>query len=364
MMDRRLWTGTVLAGLLLALGCEEPRVVGPAVSPLPPAPLVITPAKATLTTGQGTDFAAKGEDGSRPTITWSASGGAVDPSGHFTAPAEPGAVQVQARALGREAAAQVTVVAPPTGPITAPEHILAGDRDIQVSVPVQAGAGYTWRIEGGTLAGEASGPTAAFVAGTGEKVTLACRVVNAAGLAKTFSLEIPLVSRPTLVITPATATLTAGRTRIFGFDLQGGRTGQVIWSVLEPGGGTVDASGAYHAPQVPGNYTVQVASQEDAAVKATLPVKVVAAPIGPVKGPAHATAGQTGLGARVPDQPGCTYLWKLTGATLTSGQGLPEVVFEAGDGPELKLACTITNEANESLEASLTIPVAAPAKAE
>ena len=359
MMDRRLWTGTVLAGLLLALGCEEPRVVGPAVSPLPPAPLVITPAKATLTTGQGTDFAAKGEDGSRPTITWSASGGAVDPSGHFTAPAEPGAVQVQARALGREAAAQVTVVAPPTGPITAPEHILAGDRDIQVSVPVQAGAGYTWRIEGGTLAGEASGPTAAFVAGTGEKVTLACRVVNAAGLAKTFSLEIPLVSRPTLVITPATATLTAGRTRIFGFDLQGGRTGQVIWSVLEPGGGTVDASGAYHAPQVPGNYTVQVASQE-----ATLPVKVVAAPIGPVKGPAHATAGQTGLGARVPDQPGCTYLWKLTGATLTSGQGLPEVVFEAGDGPELKLACTITNEANESLEASLTIPVAAPAKAE
>jgi len=363
-MDRRLWTGTVLVGLLAALGCEAPTVVGKAVSPLPPSPLVITPAKATLTTGQGADFAAKGEDGSRPTLTWSASGGAIDPAGHFTAPAEPGAVQVQARALGREAAAQVTVVAPPAGPITAPDHIMAGDRDLPVSVPVQAGASYAWWIEGGTLAGEASGPSTTFSAGTGEKVTVACRVVNAAGLAKTFSLEIPLVSRPTLVITPASAVLTAGRTRIFGFDLQGGRTGQVDWSVLEPGGGTVDANGTYRAPQVPGQYTVQVASREDATVKATLAVKVVAAPVGPVKGPARITAGQTGLGARVPDQPGCTYAWKLSGGTLTSGQGLPEVVFEAGAGPELKLTCTITNEAAESMEASLALPVMPAAKTE
>lgn len=352
-----LLCGTLALGLA-ALGCVEPKV-GPPVSPLAPSPLVVEPARATLSPGQGTDFKAKGRDGSTPAVTWAApDGGTVDAAGHFTAPASPGAFSVQAKAFGgRVASAQVEVVALPRGPVTAPEHVNAGAHGVQASVPVQPGATYAWTLDGGTPVGDAHGPTLTFNAGAGPKVVLACKVVNAAGLGMTTSLEVPLVPGVTLAVSPKTAVMTAGSTRKFGFTLDGGRTGDVAWSVLEPAGGKVDAAGRYQAPATPGEYTVQVQAKDDPSVKDTLAVKVVAAPKGPIRGPRKPGAHDKGLAASVPDQAGCTYAWKVTGGQITGGGDGNRVTFDAGDGPKLTLVCTVTNEAGESLESRLELTV-------
>ena len=360
--------GTLAAGLLLALACVEPKM-SQAVSPLAPSPLVVEPAQATLTTGQVASFKARSQDGSRPTVTWEAQGGTVDANGQFTAPATPGLCTVQAKAFGgRLASATVNVVPPPRGPVATATPVREGTRDHQAAVPDQPGSTYAWSIEGGTqkvhAAGKALRSIQEAIQVSDDRMKAVgqeseTQKIDSAGLGLTASLEVPLVPGVTLSASPRSAVLTAGTSRKFGFSLEGGVTGDVVWSVLEPGGGAVDPSGRYKAPAVPGDYTVQVRSKEDPAVKDAVAVKVVAAPRGAVKGPGKVVAHAAGLRASVPDQAGCTYAWKVTGGRITGGAQGPLVTFDAGDGPKVKLVCELTNEAGDVLEAALEVPVTA-----
>jgi len=351
-------SGILALGLVVLLGCDKPLAV-PAVFPLPLSPLKIDPAEATLTTGGGVVFKAGGQDGSQPNLTWEAEGGAVAPNGLYTAPAVPGTCWVQVKAFGgRVARARVTVVPPPTGPITAPGQVLAGARGVKASVPEQPGATYRWTVEGGTLLSDSHGPAVIVDAGSEGKLVFNCRVVNAAGQGLNNTLEVALVPRVAVAITPKSAVMTAGGSRKFGYSLEGGLTGEVVWSVVEPAGGTVDTTGRYHASQVPGTYTVQVAAAEDATAKDSLVVKVVAAPMGEIRGPGPVKAGTEGLRASVPEQEGCTYAWTLTGGRALAGRDTPALTFQAGDGPKLKLTCEITNEAGDFLTLSLDVDVA------
>ena len=112
---------------------------------------------------------------------------------------------------------------------------------------------------------------------------------------------------------------------------------------------------------IPQPTTVQVASREDATVKDTLDVKVVAAPGGAIKGPGKVTAQAKGLRTSVPDQPGCTYFWTIRGGVITEGTHSQMMYFDAGDGPVVQLTCEIRNEAGDSFQATLEVPVATPA---
>jgi len=120
----------------------------------------------------------------------------------------------------------------------------------------------------------------------------------------------------------------------------------------------VDPAGVYRAPQVPGNYTVQAEVPGEA--RATLRVKVVPAPVGPVKGPARAVRGAAGLRASVPEQPGCAYAWTVEGGQVKAGAGTPRITFDAGTGPRVRLICEITNEAGEAFRSTLDLPLVEP----
>lgn len=355
------WAGIgCLAVLAGGLACQQPGAA-PAVSPLPPSPLAIEPAEVFLTTGQATTFKARARDGSAPRLTWSADAGRIDADGRYQAPDAPGGTLVKVQASGgREARAVVTVVPPPRGPVQAPDPVVAGSRGLHASVPDQPGSHYAWTVAGGTLTGGQDRPVVSFDAGTGTTLVLTCRVVNAAGLGHTARLELPLAARIVLAADPKRVTLTAGARRTFGFTLQGGRTGKVVWSVLEAGGGRIDAEGRYQAPASPGSYTVQVAAKEDPTVKDTLAVTVVAPPKGPIQAPPRVAAGAGGLLATVPEQPGCSYRWRAEGGRIETGADAHRVTFAAGAGPKVKLVCEIVNAAGDSLEASLEVPVVVP----
>ena len=165
------------------------------------------------------------------------------------------------------------------------------------------------------------------------------------------------MTRVALALTPKAVVLTVNSGRKFGLTVEGGLTGDVVWSVLEPGGGVVDATGDYRAPATPGTFTVQVASLEDAAVKESAEVRVVLPPRGPVKGPGRVLAHAKDLRASVPDQPGCAYAWTLTGGVISSGGDSQMVVFEAGEGPVLTMVCEVRNEAGETFRSTLEVPV-------
>lgn len=59
-------------------------------------------------------------------------------------------------------------------------------------------------------------------------------------------------------LTPAEATVFDGAVARFHANLDPVSTQPLIWSVTEPSGGTVDATGYYQAPSIPGTYTVNV----------------------------------------------------------------------------------------------------------
>ena len=325
--------------------------------------LIIHPTYLALNVGQSTTFTVKAEDGTTPEVTWEAQGGTVDATGVFKAPDTPGNCTITARAGGVAVQAQVLVVGPPKGPITAPDPVYQGARGLKASVPDQFGSIYEWRVEGGTIQGDANSASMIFDVGDGAVMILSCRIVNAAGRALRTSLEIPLVSsKVTLSVVPKTYSMNVGTSPTFGFSLEGGKSGELDWSVLEPGGGTVDrtadGSGAYHAPDVPGTYTLQVASHDDPTVKDTSTIKVLPVPTGAISGPFRITPKEKGLKASVPAQAGMSYLWKITNGTITEGETTPAITFDAGEEKTLQLECTIYIVGGDSLRLTLDITLA------
>jgi DNA-binding beta-propeller fold protein YncE len=77
-------------------------------------------------------------------------------------------------------------------------------------------------------------------------------------------------------------------------------------------------------------------------------VKVAPLPIEPVvQLPAQVAINQVGVVAMVDEQPGSTYLWTITGGTITAGATSNIVTFNAGTGGPIQLQCTVTNAAGK-----------------
>jgi len=322
-----------------------------------PQAVEVVPAAVTLTTERSFTFTARIDGEPATEVAWSvleAGGGKVDGAGAYRAPASPGVYTVRAQAKdgeGQPAAAKVTVVAPPAGEIIAPPRMLPQTAQVARIAPV-AGSHYRWSIVGGLITAGTDTASVSFQTGAGPRLTLACRVTNAAGDALNASLELPVAAPVTLSIKPAAATLTAGRSMKFGFDLAGGTSLGVAWSLGEPGAGKLDGAGHYVAPAVPGRYTVRVSSADDPATSATAVVKVVAKPPESLFAPDTYLPGAEGMKARVPDLAGMSYAWEVAGGTITAGASAPSMMFEAGKGPSLTVRCKVTNEAGDSFTAT------------
>ena len=78
---------------------------------------------------------------------------------------------------------------------------------------------------------------------------------------KTATVPISVVNP--VVISPKEVTLTLGDATRFSVSVTGLSSNEVIWSVVEAGGGTIDGNGRYVAPQIAGTYHVKVTSSVD-----------------------------------------------------------------------------------------------------
>lgn len=348
--------GLGLAATLLLCGCwQTPATVARTVPPV----LTLQPAEATITAGRGLVFTALVDGAPARAAAWSvaeADGGRVDARGAYLAPAAPGAYTVRAQVQGAAGTARVTVVARPAGDIQGPGRVLAGAAGLTARIAPVAGCRYAWTVHGGRITAGADAPEVTFQAGPGPRLELACQVTNAAGDGLHTTLEIPVAAPVALAITPAQATLTAGRTMKFGYTLDGGTSQEVLWSLGERDAGKVDGSGRYTAPEAPGWYTVRVNSRDEANKVAVAKVKVVPRPPAGLAAPDRFVPGANGLRAEVADVPGMVYAWMLEGGTFSSATDGPRVTFQAGPGPTLTLRCTITNEAGDSYAAVKIIP--------
>ncbi len=75
-------------------------------------------------------------------------------------------------------------------------------------------------------------------------------------------------------IEPATASLAPGGSQGFAARMRGLPRSTVVWTVDEPGGGTISPEGQYTAPSQPGTYHILATSTVDPTVSATATVRV------------------------------------------------------------------------------------------
>lgn len=101
----------------------------------------------------------------------------------------------------------------------------------------------------------------------------ACQVAKVAG-----SVAGGAAQGVSVLVDPASAEIAPGTTVQLFATVTGTADTAVAWRVVEPGGGTVDASGLYRAPAAAGTFHVQATSHADASVSALAAVVVTATP--------------------------------------------------------------------------------------
>jgi uncharacterized protein YjdB len=160
-------------------------------------------------------------------------------------------------------------------------------------------------------------------------------------------------------VSPAAATVVAGSTAAFSATVTGSVDTRVVWTVVEAGGGTIDADGTYAAPGTPGGYHVVATSVADAGASGRAAVTVVppvAVAISP-RAPTVAAGGTLSFTATVTNatDPGVT--WSVAGSSCGT-------VTQAGvyTAPQAAATCTVSAASREdpARSDSATVTVTAP----
>ncbi len=276
------------------------------------------------------------------------------------------------------ATAWVTISAAPSATITAPASVSVGATGLAASVTTTSGATYAWTITNGTITSSTTTSAITFTAGTAGTLSLKCVVTKGASSATG-------TKNVTVVGLPVTPTITAAS------PVSTGKTGYTASVVANPGmtyawtiaGGTITNTGGaagvtasgvnkitYTAGAV-GTITITCAEVNPALVKsapATATVQSVGVPVAPViTAPTSVTTGDTGLVASVPLTAGMSYVWTITGGTITSTGGTSGVTgttnnaitFTAGAAGTLKLTCAENNGVTTGTAAKASVTVLA-----
>lgn len=195
----------------------------------------------------------------------------------------------------------------------------------------------------------------ALVTGASLLVLLACGGGGGGTATPPAPPSAPVISSFTAARTPITAGTSTTLTAVFS-----NGSGSIDHGV----GAVTSGQAVAASPTTTTTYLLTVTNSAGTSVTQTTTVAVVATPVAQIAStiPADAvlTAGAAGFQAEVPDQPGCTYAWTLSGGTLDAGAGTRSVRFSAGAAGTLSLAVTVTNAAGTAQQGTWSRPVLAP----
>lgn len=301
-----------------------------------PVSVQISPVTLDIYTSRTSIFGASvsAASGSSTGVTWTTTAGKIvsldGNSGYFTAPDVAGTCIVTAIS-----------VADPTKTSSCVVNVKSASVTLSISpVSVELGAGesfkfgsslqvvgstvtsLTWSTDAGTILSLGDG--SALYKAPLEAGTYRVSVISNAN-PKVFATAMVTVNpaKPFLMITPSEVRLSIGATQ--SFSAQGSMSsGPVQWSIVESGGGAIDANGLYNAPITRGTYTVvAVASTTGGFIYATAKVTVGSLVI---QAPSELTlfpGGSYAFAASQQNGSSSALTWSidegLIGGTITSG---------------------------------------------
>jgi len=163
-------------------------------------------------------------------------------------------------------------------------------------------------------------------------------------------------------VEPPTATTAARGVVAFAAAVTGTANTSVVWTVVEQGGGTVDASGLYTAPGTTGTFHVRATSAVDplARSESTVTVTALPPPITVAVTPSTASViagGSITFAATVTNAANTAVTWSVSGTSCGT-------ITQAGvyTAPAAAASCSVvaTSQADTTKRATATVTVTAP----
>lgn len=267
---------------------------------VPAAPVTLTgmslnPGTISLQTGATQQFSVSGtwSDGgiASPVVSYSATGGAVTVGGLYTAGTTPGAYRVIAVHAGGSLSdtSSVTVQAPPAATLTS-LSMTPASVSLQVGAVQQFTVAATWSDGGTSVPAVTYTATGGTVSGSGSYTAGATPgsfrvIVASSSRADTSTVTVvapPAATLNSLVLTPASVSLSAGATRQFNVAATWSDGGTAVPPVTYSAtGGTISTGGLFTAGSTAGAFVVIVSHNggslaDTSAVTVIVPVTLTA----------------------------------------------------------------------------------------
>jgi hypothetical protein len=279
MQTRRSVSSLLALAAWTLQACGSPETSGAGQG----ATVDVHPPAVEVAAGGQVDFEAAVTGSADVSVLWEvveAGGGTVDATGLYTAPGAAGTFHVRATSRanpGARGTATVTV-APPVAVAVVPRTATVpagGTFTFSATVTGTANQGVTWAVQEPGCGSITPGGVYTAPAAAATCHVLAASVADPSRRA-TATVNVSAPPPPvTVSITPATGAVSACRTLTFRATVANASDTSVTWSVQEgAAGGTVDANGAYTAPDTAGTYHVVATSRADPTRTAVAPVDV------------------------------------------------------------------------------------------
>lgn len=260
----------------------------------------------------------------------------------------------------------------PIATISGPISVCLSNPTVTYSVPLSAGATYTWSVAGGIInSGQGTNTVSVTWSSVGSK-SISVALDNNSCPAQTGTLDVDVLAVP--VATISGPNVICMSSPIATYTVNSSPNATYNWTVV---GGTITAGQGTSSISVTwssaGNRTVSVIvdNKTCTAVTASLNINVVNVPNTTISGPLSICFGSPTATYSVPSITGATYNWTITGGTITSGQGTNSinVIWTSTGNKTLSVdinntICpvatgSITVNVNSTIDASITGPVLA-----
>jgi len=303
---------TALSVLVIGLfGCG-----GGGNSPGSTVAVQISPSSTTLAPGGAKTFAATVTGTSDTAVTWACDAGNVDQAGDYFAPTLVGTYTVTATSVANthvKATAIVTVsqtdsVVVTISPVSQTTSI-GGQIQFAATVTGSSNTAVTWSTTLGQISsnGLFTAPNAAS--------TCIVTAKSVASPTSTASATVNVVGS-NVQITPQSASIGTNQSVQFSATVSNQTNQAVTWSTT---GGTISASGLYHAGETAGTYMVKATSVADPTISAVVQVTVNAISVAVTPNPVTIVTGQTQqFNAKVTGAVSGGVSWATTAGTISA----------------------------------------------
>ena len=242
----------------------------------------VSPRTVSLLAGQQQQFAAAVSGATNSAVTWTASGGAINGAGLYTAPSSAGTYTVTAKAVASPSSstsAVVTVTLPSPPPVsnaqvsispTAAALQTGAQQQFSATVSGTTNTAVTWSASGGIIT--ANGLyTAPAAAGT-YTITAVSNADNTKSASALVVVSVP--QQVVVTISPANTSVTETGQMQFTAAVSGLSNKAVTWAVSR-GTGTITQTGLYTAPKAAETDVITATSQSDNTKSATASISVI-----------------------------------------------------------------------------------------